>query len=322
MKIPELRKILKETKEDELRYLVVEFYKAIPKAKKEDMEIDDIIQNVSEYAKGKKKEVSTPKDIDALQEKIEFFIANAYQQNYFRPNRIIPKKERPKWRFTVKQYYKDLNTEFETVEQKKIAAQLLEKLYRMLCYGCIYYIFNTNDPFASVGIDQRVFLDTVITKTFAVQKDRETIRSMIDMTTTYGTSNNYICAEMTSVLLRHITKEDALIAIEEADKQRDKISQSKQYVYKRKANNLVELILLLYILLEDASTGAQYFKKNYIEERKEEMMEILLFYLELHDEKETWIKEYKEATKKRIKIDSSYTKKYAYLKAHDEFPEE
>ena len=44
------------------------------------------------------------------------------------------------------------------------AAELLEKLYRMLCYSCCYYLFNTEDPFRSVGIEQTEIYDMVASK--------------------------------------------------------------------------------------------------------------------------------------------------------------
>lgn len=117
MTIPELREILKQCKEDEIKFLAVELYKAIPKKLKEEKEIDQMIKDFVAGERNKK-------------------------SNYFAPNRFIPKKERPKWRFKVKAYIKDLSRIPNEGEDGKFAAQLLEKLYKMLCYGCRYYIFN------------------------------------------------------------------------------------------------------------------------------------------------------------------------------------
>jgi hypothetical protein len=42
MKITELREIIKEYNEEDLRLLIAELYKAMPKALREDKEIDDL----------------------------------------------------------------------------------------------------------------------------------------------------------------------------------------------------------------------------------------------------------------------------------------
>ena len=39
-----------------------------------------------------------------LELELEEFLSDAYAQNYFAPNRFVPKSERPKWRFKVKRF--------------------------------------------------------------------------------------------------------------------------------------------------------------------------------------------------------------------------
>ena len=80
------------------------------------------------------------------------------------PNSFIHKKERLKWRFIVKDYIKDLQSISVDGKEGKDATDLLEKLYGMLCYACCYYIFNTDNPFRSIGIGQAVLLDLIITR--------------------------------------------------------------------------------------------------------------------------------------------------------------
>ncbi|MEZ0118499.1 UNVERIFIED_ORG: hypothetical protein ABRZ91_002456 [Heyndrickxia coagulans] len=45
---------------------------------------------------------------------------------------------------------------------------LLEKLYEMLCYGCGYYIFNTDNPFRSIGMEQVELFDILLKRKFSM----------------------------------------------------------------------------------------------------------------------------------------------------------
>ena len=60
------------------------------------------------HGKKAEKKRPAPADMRILKPEIEDFLENAYAQNYMIPNRIIPKQERPKWRFKVKAYIKSL----------------------------------------------------------------------------------------------------------------------------------------------------------------------------------------------------------------------
>ena len=96
------------------------------------------------------------KNINELKQEIEIFIDYAYKQYYFAPNNFVHKKERPKWRFKVKAYIKELQEVSIHSAEGKIATTLLQNIYKMLSYACAYYIFNTDNPFRSVGIEHRI----------------------------------------------------------------------------------------------------------------------------------------------------------------------
>lgn len=111
MRINEVRERLDKYSKDQLRLIIVEIYKALPKAIKEDRDIDAIISNPDAFKKGKKKAKKKQEplpDMDELEFDIEDFIENAYKQYYFAPNSVVHKRQRSKWRFVVKGYYKNL----------------------------------------------------------------------------------------------------------------------------------------------------------------------------------------------------------------------
>lgn len=102
--------MLKKYKEEDLRLLIVEMYKSIPKNLRENKEIDDLLKDahghLSDRSNGKK--LDNHKDIKELNNEISLFIDYAYKQYYFAPNNYVYKKDRPKWRFKVKDYIKSL----------------------------------------------------------------------------------------------------------------------------------------------------------------------------------------------------------------------
>jgi len=58
--------------------------------------------STSHFRHGKNEVVQ---DIEALAFETEQFVSNAYSQYYYIPNSVVPKRERPQWRFTVLRFF-------------------------------------------------------------------------------------------------------------------------------------------------------------------------------------------------------------------------
>ena len=101
MKINELREIIKKYNEKDREKLIVELYKRIPKSIKEDYNIDEYIINLNTKMEKENIEIT----IERLEKEVNFFIECAYDDLYARPNKIISKNDRSKWRFKVKTFY-------------------------------------------------------------------------------------------------------------------------------------------------------------------------------------------------------------------------
>ena len=82
MKVGELREKLSKMTVDEITKLTVEFYKLIPKAKKENYNIDELIENPVKKKTKKKVVVVDIEDIDYY---VSEFIADARDDLYIRP---------------------------------------------------------------------------------------------------------------------------------------------------------------------------------------------------------------------------------------------
>jgi translation elongation factor P/translation initiation factor 5A len=90
---------------------------------------------------------------------IETFIDDANNNYYFAPNRVIPKKERSKWRLKAKKFYNDLIAAYQAPENRKEAATCMENLYKLFCKATGYYVFVNPEPFEALNISQEDFLE-------------------------------------------------------------------------------------------------------------------------------------------------------------------
>jgi hypothetical protein len=337
MLVSELRALLKKYNEEDLRLLISEMYKAMPKKLREEKEIDALLQDVHLQLRLKRVDRVRNRQIDIndLKPDIEQFIDFAYNQYYFAPNNFIHKKERPKWRFKVKAYIKSLQEVPLEGEEGRTATALLEKLYEMLCYACAYYIFSTEDPFKSVGIEQTTLLDIVIKRKLGHGINKESVKSVLALVINSTADRETLPSFLINVMMENLQYPDSKeIAIEQgmalkAELERKKANPSKEscfsshsdYEREEKINNLVETVFRLYIELCEYEKGIKYFKNNNIKRNSEVSLFILLELLFEYDLKEYWLNEYDEAVEKGVKPRESLQRTYNYIKENDELPD-
>lgn len=124
MKIQDLRKLLGAADREHLEKAFVECYKKLRKEQKE--EADPLLNGILEGKAVNTKKLEVRMDFGELEQQIDEFIENAYAQNYFAPNRFIPTKQRPKWRFMVKNFIKELDkVPLESEDYPKAVNQLI-----------------------------------------------------------------------------------------------------------------------------------------------------------------------------------------------------
>lgn len=221
----------------------------------------------------------------------------------------------------MKNYIKTLRDHYTEGEEAETAALLLEKLYRMLCYGCCYYIFSTTDPFQSIGMRQNELLDLVIKKSFACGVTSERICKMEEISTLSGLSYDMLSESLLSVLAANLKTADMKeTAIAEAKKLRQKIV-SIRYSDREQKNSLTTLILMIHFSLCEYEEGIRDFKEKYLEPDKEILYYVLLSHMFFYDLKNYWVREYKTALSQGISLRKSLMEIYEYLMEHGEFPE-
>ena len=291
------------------------------------MAIDELLKNpVASRADAKRaKALAQSVDIDDLKAELEQFLIDAYAQNYFAPNRFVPKSERPKWRFKVKCFFKEINAAVVEPGSTEKASDLLENLYQMLCYACDFVLFSAYDPFQSVGITQTAFLDAVL----GLKVEHLELGKFID----YGLHlvldsrmNRYtLGSNLLQVLVDRLrTPESLELAIERAAQLHSGAhpapDQEEEYHPSDRLNRLAEFGFLAYVKLSDYDRAIDFFKIHYVDRNSEMSLFILLQWLRSLQREDLWRREYERAVQTGIEPRESLSNAYRHLKSGGQLP--
>lgn len=337
MLVSELREIIKKYNVEDLKLIISEMYKSMPKKLREDKDIDEMLKDVHAFMNIGKVEKSSSKQVNIidLKREIDQFIDFAYKQYYYAPNNYVHKKERPKWRFKVKAFIKDLQGIPLDGEDGQIATELLQKLYEMLSYACAYYIFNTEDPFRSVGIEQTLSINIVLSRILGsgISKDsvKRAIELVINSRVDRETLPSYLIMELINNLKTTDSKEIAIqqcISVKaelKKPKQDERkklwLSDSSDYQHIEKSNNLTEMVFRLNMSLNEYDEGIRYYNENCIDRDKEVTLYKLLGLLLEYELKDHWLREYELALKRGVKPRETLIKTQKYIVENDKLPE-
>lgn len=318
MKVQELRNLLGSAERGNLEKAFVECYKQLKKAQKE--ECDPVLTALLEGKMAEKTKADASVDFETLVQQIDGFISNAYASNYFAPNRIIPKSQRPKWRFMVKNFIRELEKIPVNSDNYEKAVKLLTDLYCLICKACNVYLFSTDDPFRSIGWEQPDFFALVVSKTFADGYSREKIARLLSYAVSGGLSRESLHIQQEIVLLNHLKTSDLkYMAVEEAKKQVEekgselntlKKYDSRQYDLEETVNELCSMIFLIAIELGEAEEGVKYFFKHFKERKKEITLYCALELADWMDEEGLWMDVYKYGLSKKITPRDSLQEEY------------
>lgn len=324
MKVQELRQLISTADRLCLEKALVESYKQLKKTQKE--EFDPVLADILSGKIVEKKKAKVKEEIEFcdLELQIKTFIENAYAQNYFAPNKVIPKNQRPKWRFMVKNFIKELDKIPLENENYDKAVKLLSDLYKLICQACNFYLFSTDDPFRSIGWEQSQFYELLVQKTFAAGYSREGIAQLLVSATEGGLSWDSLHIVQEMVLMSHLQTKDAQwMALEEAGKLikegQEKLKGLGKYDHKRYGlesviGELCNVVLMLSVYLEEFDKGIEFYFKNSAESSKEVTLYRALNLLDTMEENELWIKAYELGIKKKIQPRDDLVRAYEYRK--------
>ena len=290
MKVDELRVKLSNLEKDDIIKLAVEFYKLVPKAKKEDYDLDTLV-NTPSVKKEKSSVKVEPITITNIEAEVKAFIVNAKAQNYIDSNPVIPRKERATWRFKVKAWYKELTNGKNMDSDIAKRAEITKDLYELLCESYHYSYFTTYDTFESVGISQMDFFQSVL---ILIEKSEGTTGLVSNglgliINKSY-TMYSVLMDEWIDRLQIPEAKYDALELTKKMlieNKFKPQTTQSKKFMYygndanneyriSEKNNNLAEMGFKLHISLLEYDEAIQFYKKHAYQTDNEVKLYILI----------------------------------------------
>ncbi len=317
MLVSELKKEIEKYDRKELKSIIVELYKRIPKNKKEDYNIDEFIKDIKNNNKANKKLI----DFETLQKEIIYFLQCVDNEYYVIPNKIVSKKERSSWRFKVKRYYKELNNILPNSNNGYSATFLLIEIFKRLSIGSNRLLFINWETFRALGVSQADYYDSLIKRILYHGYTKENLEKCIDLLDIlkdpYELSYNMFWVFLSN-LKTFDTKEISIELLNEKinilnQKLKEAKNSHQEFDIKENINNYVECILELYLMLNEYEVGIKYFHKNYIKSTEEVMEYVLLNKLEELKLTKEWIKEY-ESNMNKIKFRESLKEKYNSLK--------
>lgn len=323
LKVQELRQLLGAADRELVEKAFVESYKKFSKSQKEEVDplIQDVLAGKEQKRAGKKEAV----DFESLRQEIQEFLVNAYAQNYFAPNRVIPKHERPKWRFLVKNYIKELEKVKEEDKDYAESVRLLTELYHLICEACSYYLFSTEDAFRSIGWGQAEFFGVVVRRTFGLGYTRENLSRLLVCACTGGLSRESLHEYQELVLLSECKTSDVkYLLIQEAMKLVAEWGQKQktlgkhdlsEYELREGINEFCGMVLITSATLGEWEDGVKYYFEKCRESGQEVVLYTALRRIEDLDEDEIWLRVYEFGVKNKIKPRESLQRRYEERKA-------
>lgn len=304
MKANELKQLLEKCDANKLKNITTLIYKKVPKTTKEslDEEIAALVNNVKIDKHKKENE-----NFNDLVKEAEEFIQNAYDGYYFKPNNVVPKKERSLWRFKVMKYIKAIKTINVQDENYDEANKLLLKIFDVLSYACGYYTFSTYDPFASIEMVQYDFYELLADRLLKKSRDNETLTILIKLATSNLVDRNTIHEDMINTLIEHMTSEEELLNLKALTKEifmnggfsvEEQYFSLSDYIKCESDNNLLLLTYRISLTLKDPISELDYFMENYNDRDKEIGLYVILDSIYYDNCDKDWVDVYDYVTKK------------------------
>jgi hypothetical protein len=328
MKIQEFRDKMKSADRAALEKIAADLYRRLPKALKE----EELDQNIELILKGSDAPKPSPKGaipFDKLEKEIRTFLSNVDAKYYFEPNRVVPKAQRSKWRFEVMRFLKQLDSIPSDDAHAETAAKLYLEIYNRLAFGCGYYIFPSEDPFASILRNQSEFYSTMVARYFSTGFTDAKILDMLRAATSTYIDRYSIYLDFETVFVRELRtrdmREKALIIAKdevkriEAEelKKTKRTWQSGEYHVREKINEICIVILGLGIATYDEAASLDFFMKHCLEPSQEIKLYIALHSIDAFGGSPSfWLKVYEGSIRRGIKPRDKLVAEYKERKAN------
>ena len=173
MKVGEMKELAKNASQEVLLNAFCEAYKKVQRGKKE--ELDAILIPLFQGTVEKKQRTAklVLETVDDLEALVKDFVSKATHNYFYFENDVVPKAERPKWRFAVQ-------TALKFMDAFPRVAECYITLYQVLSHGHIEHMFSGDMPFRSIGVPQETFLANMVRANLAVDDSPKMLSRLIE----------------------------------------------------------------------------------------------------------------------------------------------
>ncbi len=332
----DLKKALDGYGKADLVLLATELYRKIPKKERDAQDLDGMILDFASFLE--KKKLGKPSqplvNITNLEIDVRWFLENAYNQYYMVPNRVVSKKDRPKWRFLANGFIKELNRHPVDGETGEMATGLLLNIYQMLCYATQYHLFVSTTPFKAVGLPQTEMFDMLIARMLEHDKSPERIRLCLRLLIENNLDEDTYFIQMTPLLYPRLKtpdmKETAIaqgfLLLKDLTEKQEKTSKAKhrdimeEYNQNQAIDRMAHMLFDLLSFMGDVEHGLKLYKKYGSKMSGNVSTYAVLWHLEFNDLPRIWLREYDLAVSKGETFGPSLAEKRELVMRMGEFP--
>lgn len=299
MLINEVRETIAKYDIDDLKKIIAELYKKLPKDKK--AQVDEYLKDIhNKPSKPKLSRLSFAEECQAY----DNFIALVKAGLYASPNRIVAKKERYKWRSLVNHYFKVF------VEEKEDSLGRLIDLFKVLSEGSTTLLFSNWNTFLAIHTEQSAYYDIIIKRVLKEGYDKKNLEILVDLLNVERDEYTNLSIVLKNNMKTIDTKEllvDVLTSTYERDLSLIKKSRDyKNFHYKEVYNEKVDIATIIYLELCEEKRAKKYFMTHYYEESVYFKKRSYLGFLRRYKIKEEFKKEFESLRDKLDKESRDY----------------
>ncbi len=275
MIVDELREILERYDAEKLKKTLVEVYKKIPKKIKEEKSIDDIILGAGNISRKK-----SAKNVDPEKTILEVrnFIELAREGLYFRPNRIVNKSERSKWRTTARNLIKSLSEISNSRDNYNEANDCYIELFKLFCDAEEVYIFVSTTPFSALKVSKIDMFREILFRLFDGGYNETIIKKALDLLLYVDDEYNFYRSSFINLFLFCFKIPDTIDLL---------ISELKM----RKGELIIYLKARLYYKMGDPIKALNTIKTN-INKKDNAYYNMIFSVIAFNEDVDAWKKEY------------------------------
>ncbi len=281
MKVGELREIIEKYDSDRLKKTLVEVYKKIPKNVKEDKAIDDIIRYAYTVSNKKRSKKIDPERVIA---EANYFMELARNGLYFKPNRIVSKSDRGKWRTRAKYLINSLRDIPDSSEYYGKAGECFINMFKLFCDAQGSYYFVSVKPFEAMKISKGDMFEESLSRIFHEGYSEKSVERALDLLLYSIEEYSFSRISLLNIFLFRFKIQDTMELL---------LNELK----KHRGDFIVYLKSRLYYKMGDSKNALRTIKRN-IKRSDYDYYSMIFSVIALNNDVENWKKEYEEYKRK------------------------